>query len=74
MTIKDDEVERWKETFNRILAEDSNSQEAITFDVLTPETLAYHFLATVFDISAGTVENNLKELRLDKKRMLKESN
>lgn len=71
LTIKDEEIERWKETFNIILAEDFSSQEAIIFDALTSETLTYHLLATIFNLSAGTVENNLKELRLDKKRMVK---
>jgi hypothetical protein len=69
LRLKSNEIELWKDTFRKVLKDDSDRQEKITFGVLSPEKLTYHYLATIFqdkyntEFSSGTIEKNIQEIR-----------
>lgn len=80
LNFESDEIKMWKKTFYSLLAEDLDTNEILWFDDLKPEKLTYHFLAKAFEVKyetkfdSGTIENNIKRIRRDKKEMLKLGN
>lgn len=67
LSIKKDEIQWWKEAFQEILSKKYSTEKGILFEDLTPKTLARYSLATVFGVTAGTIENKIKEIKSIKK-------